>query len=67
MTLKAEQFLPPYLLETEPLELDDLPLQVSLLTMELAAQRQQITSLTQRLAALRVIIGTDDDESECDG
>jgi hypothetical protein len=65
MTLKAEQFLPPYLLETEPLEAEHLPLQVSLLTMELASQRQQIATLTQRLNALRVIVAIDEDE--CDG
>lgn len=37
--------LPPYLNRTDPMELDDLPLQVALLTMELAAQRQTLARL----------------------
>ena len=45
--------LPSYLLQTEPLEIEDLPLHISLLTMELASQRQQIESLNDRLALLR--------------
>lgn len=40
--------LPPYLRETEPMEIEQIPLQVSLLTMEIAAQRQAL----ERLAAL---------------
>ena len=40
--------LPPYLRSTEALELEDLPLQVSLLTMELAEHRKAL----QRLSTL---------------
>lgn len=40
--------LPPYLARTEPMEVEDLPLQVSLLTMELAAMRQMM----QRMAVV---------------
>jgi hypothetical protein len=45
---QASADLPPYLTRTEVMELDDLPLQVSLLTMEVAAQRQAL----ERLAAI---------------
>lgn len=32
--------MPPYLLRTEPMEIEDLPLQVMLLTMEIANLRR---------------------------
>jgi len=35
--------LPPYLNNTDPLEVEDLPLQVALLTMELARLRTELT------------------------
>lgn len=41
--------LPPYLHNTEPMELDDLPLQLALLTMEAAWARQQISRLMTHL------------------
>ena len=47
--------LPPYLARTDVMELDDLPLQVSLLTMEVAAQRlalQRISDLLNYAASL---------------
>lgn len=47
--------LPTYLNNTEPLELEDIPLQVALLTMELAAMRTaqaQTAALLRRLAHL---------------
>ena len=47
--------LPIYLNNTEPLEVEDLPLQVALLTMELANMRTaqaQISKLLRRLADL---------------
>ena len=34
--------LPPYLLRTEPMEVEDLPLQVALLTMEVAELRRMM-------------------------
>jgi hypothetical protein len=43
--------LPLYLKATEPLELEDIPLQVALLTMELAAQRQALLALSAALRA----------------
>jgi hypothetical protein len=52
-TSKADNFLPPYLLRTDPMEVDDLPLQVSLLTMELAAQRERLAELTAELDRLK--------------
>jgi hypothetical protein len=41
--------LPPYLRETEPLEIEDLPLQVSLLTMELAVIRPLCAELQAQI------------------
>ena len=40
--------LPPYLMRTDVMEVEDLPLQVSLLTMEVATLRQ----LLQRMALI---------------
>ena len=39
--------LPPYLLRTEPMELEDLPLQVSLLTMEVANMRRSLEAIAR--------------------
>jgi hypothetical protein len=39
--------LPPYLLRTEPMELEDIPLQVALLTMEIANMRRSLEALTR--------------------
>lgn len=39
--------LPPYLSNTEPLEPEEIPLQLSLLTMEVAAQRAALDRLAQ--------------------
>jgi hypothetical protein len=50
-----DQDLPPYLRQTEPLELEDLPLQVSLLTMEIATLRQRLTELA-KLATLAAML-----------
>ena len=40
--------LPPYLNRVEPMELEDIPLQLALLTMEVRAQRMAL----QRLSAV---------------
>jgi hypothetical protein len=37
--------LPPFLLRTDPMEVDDLPLQVSLLTMEVASLRRSLEAV----------------------
>lgn len=37
--------LPSFLLETAPLEAEDIPLQVALLTMEVASLRDRLTTL----------------------
>ncbi len=66
-TSKADNFLPPYLLRTDPMEVDDLPLQVSLLTMELAAQRERLTELTAELDRLARWQGPTDPEADDDG
>jgi hypothetical protein len=55
---KATPSLPSYLRETEPLELEDVPLQVALLTMEVAALRQKMEQAGIALP-LKIII-TDD-------
>lgn len=44
--------IPSFLLETMPLEPDDLPLQVALLTMELAEQRKRILEMQLTLTLL---------------
>jgi hypothetical protein len=58
--------LPPYLQRTEPMEVEDLPLQVSLLTMELALHRQMMGRMAIILeTAARMLqgpgLGLDDD------
>ena len=40
---------PPYLQNTEPMELEDVPLQVALLTMELATLRVLVLELAMAL------------------
>lgn len=44
--------IPSFLLETMPLEPDDLPLQVALLTMEIAEHRQRILEMQLTLTLL---------------
>lgn len=46
--------LPPYLLRTDPMEWEDIPLQVSLLTMEARAARETIFKLMEELSELRI-------------
>lgn len=43
---EAKPPLPPYLERTEPMEVEDLPLQVSLLTMEIANQRHMLQRMS---------------------
>jgi hypothetical protein len=43
---------PPYLNNTEPMEIEDVPLQVALLTGELAELRSRIVSLDHHLEML---------------
>jgi hypothetical protein len=45
----SEACPPPYLMNTEPLELEDLPLQVALLTMEVASLRDKLMAATRLL------------------
>lgn len=40
----SEDLLPPFLNNTDPLELEDIPLQVALVTMEVARLRQLLTA-----------------------
>jgi len=51
-TVETDPTLPPFLREWTPLEIDQLPLQVALLTMELAAIRQRLDRLATVLIAL---------------
>jgi hypothetical protein len=46
LAIQADPNLPPYLRTTEPMEVEALPLQVSLLTMELATQRQMLQRMS---------------------
>jgi hypothetical protein len=43
--------LPPYLRNTDPMEPEDLPLQVALLTMELASVRERLHRLDVMIGA----------------
>jgi len=43
----SDPSLPPYLCNTEPMEPAEIPLQLALLTMEVAAQRQALGRLAQ--------------------
>jgi hypothetical protein len=54
---ESDETLPPFLRES-PTEIEDLPLQVSLLTMELATQRQALRRLATLCAALASLFGT---------
>ncbi len=49
MMEQPDSFLPPFLLNSEPMEPEDIPLQVALLTMELARLRQDMTALRAEL------------------
>jgi hypothetical protein len=40
-----DETLPPFLRETEPMDIESLPLQVALLTMEVAALRARLAGL----------------------
>jgi hypothetical protein len=44
--------LPPYLRRTEPMEVEDMPLQLALLTMEVASQRQTLAKLADLMEAM---------------
>ena len=52
-------FLPPYLNNTEPLEAEDIPLQLALLTMEMASQREKLSSLSAMFAEMARLIMPD--------
>jgi hypothetical protein len=57
MTPQPSDDLPPFLRES-PTEIEDLPLQVSLLTMELATQRLAMSKMATLFAALAAIFTT---------
>ena len=57
MTPEPLDSLPPFLRES-PTEIEDLPLQVSLLTMEVATQRQALAKLATLASALAAIFTT---------
>lgn len=47
--MQQREPLPPYLHNTEPMELEDIPLQVALLTMEVAQLRTTMAVLLDAL------------------
>ena len=49
-------FPPPFLRNSEPMEAEELPLQVSLLTMELAAQREALMKVADALATIAAML-----------
>jgi hypothetical protein len=51
--------LPPYLNNTDPLELEDTPLQLALITMEVARLREQLTALARQLTTAAAMINPD--------
>ena len=48
--------LPPFLHNTEPLEWEDIPLQVSLLTMEVAELRNQLAAMSRVFSELALMV-----------
>ena len=55
----AKDLLPPYLNNTEPLEPEDIPLQVALLTMEMAALRQKLSTMSEIFAQMAQLVNPD--------
>lgn len=51
--------LPPYLHNTEPLEAEDIPLQLCLVTMEVASLRAKLEALSRGLAELSQMVKPD--------
>ena len=49
--------LPPYLHCTDPMEIEDLPLQVALLTMEVAAIRSRLEELLAPTPPIEEMVG----------
>lgn len=52
--------LPPYLHNTQPMEPEDLPLQVALLTMEVGELRERMVQLSHHLEILSTLLKPDD-------
>jgi len=50
------RLLPPYLMQSEPLEMEDLPLQVHLLTLEVKAMREAMDILADLLLAMETAV-----------
>lgn len=55
----SEGLLPPYLHNTEPLETEDIPLQLALITMEVASLREKLARLSQALTEAGQMINPD--------
>jgi hypothetical protein len=51
--------LPPYLNNTDPLEPEDIPLQLALLTMEAASTRQKLAAMAELLAQMAALMSPD--------
>ena len=51
--------LPPYLNNTDPLEPEDIPLQLALITMEMASYRQKLTAMAAMFAELAKLVNPD--------
>lgn len=60
-TTTLPPWLPSFLAEWEPMEIEDLPLQVALLTMEMAAQSRRLRTLETALGALAASLVADDE------
>jgi hypothetical protein len=63
----SEVILPPYLHNTEPLEPEDIPLQLALLTMEVAALRERMTAIADLMQQMASLIRPDEMPEWLDG
>ena len=51
--------LPPFLNNIEPLEMEDIPLQLALITMEVASQREKLMALSRMFEEMARLVKPD--------
>lgn len=52
----SPDLLPPYLHNTEPLEMEDIPLQLALVTMEVAEMRNKLAAMSRAFSELARLV-----------
>lgn len=55
----SSTLLPPYLNNTEPLEVDDVPLQLALVTMELGSIRRKMAAMARQFEEMAKLVNPD--------